>query len=67
MMGSLFILMAKSGTGYPELYGGSRIVEGGCADIHYNSGTNRQISVYMKSHIEENMESQSKNNLLSQS
>lgn len=37
-MGSLFILMAKSGTGYPELYGGSRIVEGGCADIHYNSG-----------------------------
>jgi hypothetical protein len=38
MMGSLFILMAQSGTGYPELYGGSRIVIGGCADIHYNSG-----------------------------
>jgi hypothetical protein len=30
--------MAKSGTGYPELYSGSRIVEGGCADVHYNSG-----------------------------
>ena len=38
MIGSLFHLMAKSGTGYPELYGGSRIVEGGSADIHYNSG-----------------------------
>jgi hypothetical protein len=38
MIGSLFHLMAKSGTGYPELYGRSRIVEGGSADIHYNSG-----------------------------
>ncbi|KIM85872.1 hypothetical protein PILCRDRAFT_4992 [Piloderma croceum F 1598] len=35
MIGSL---MDKSGSGYPELYGRSRIVVGGCADIHYNSG-----------------------------
>ena len=38
MMGSLFTLMARSGAGYPELYGRSRIIEGGCADIYYNSG-----------------------------
>jgi hypothetical protein len=37
-MSDLFHVMARSGTGYPECYGNSTIIEGGSADIHYCSG-----------------------------
>jgi hypothetical protein len=38
IMSNLFHVMAKSGTGYPERYGSSTIIEGGSADIHHHSG-----------------------------
>ena len=38
IMSDLFHVMARSGTGYPECYGNSTIIEGGSADIHYCSG-----------------------------
>jgi len=38
IMSNLFHVIAKSGTGYPERYGSSTIIESGSADIHHDSG-----------------------------